>query len=233
MLFNNTAGAHPQHRHYDWSFGDNNTHNSTTFEPSVSHVYASPGTYFVKLITTGVVNGLPVQDSITRIINVRPAPVANFSTDNLCLGDTVRFTDLSTAAGDTLSGWKWWFGDGKTSFVQHPGHVYLYDTAYEVQLAVTTQGGCMDTLQQEIRLNPRPEIYLWPASGLFCGETRPISFRDTIGGHSSYIWVWGDGDTTQVHPLRHTHLYSPGTYTLSLTAFNNHNCQSSQQPLSP
>lgn len=228
VVFNNSSGPIPNIVSYDWSFGDNNTHSSTTFEPSVSHVYASPGTYFVKLITTGVVNGLPVQDSITRIINVRPAPVANFSTDNLCLGDTVRFTDLSTAAGDTLSGWKWWFGDGKTSFVQHPGHVYLYDTAYEVQLAVTTQGGCMDTLQQEIRLNPRPEIYLWPASGLFCGETRPISFRDTIGGHSSYIWVWGDGDTTQGASASATHLYSPGTYTLSLTAFNNHNCQSSQ-----
>jgi PKD repeat protein len=47
----------------------------------------------------------------------------------------VSFTDLSTGTG--LSGWSWTFGDGGTSSLQHPAHLYVDPGTYDVSLTVT------------------------------------------------------------------------------------------------
>ena len=70
------------------------------------------------------------------------APVAEFSaapTSGAAPLD-VAFTDLST---DTAS-WAWDFGDGGTSNLQNPSHVYGAPGTYTVSLTATGPGG-MDT----------------------------------------------------------------------------------------
>ncbi len=66
-----------------------------------------------------------------------------------CLGyDTARFTDESNLMGSgSINSWTWAFGDGDTSTVQNPKH--LYDTAgvHRVTL-ITSAAGCADTLQR-------------------------------------------------------------------------------------
>jgi PKD repeat protein len=67
-------------------------------------------------------------------------PVADFSgspTSGLAALN-VDFTDLSTGG---VSSWKWYFGDGDSSTVQHPSHTYIDTGSYDVTLTVTGPGG--------------------------------------------------------------------------------------------
>lgn len=50
----------------------------------------------------------------------------------------VTFTDLSVG---TVESWLWDFGDGQTSMIQNPTHVYSAAGAYTVALTVTGPGG--------------------------------------------------------------------------------------------
>jgi PKD repeat protein len=47
---------------------------------------------------------------------------------------TVQFTDLSTGI---IVAWSWDFGDGGTSTLQNPTHIFAQDIIYNVTLYVT------------------------------------------------------------------------------------------------
>ncbi|HNU21807.1 MAG TPA: PKD domain-containing protein [Bacteroidales bacterium] len=229
IIFNDFSSPTMSITHWLWLFGDEKYEEYYSWKPFTSHIYTEAGTYQIKLIVDGIVNGKPVQDSSMKIIKIQTAPLAQFIAQNLCLGDTVYFTDQSYTLADTINQWKWWFGDGKTSIEQNPSHLYLYDSAFDVQLAVSTIFGCSDTSIQAIHLKPKPNIALYPDGGLFCGEIHPIQFRDTIGNYSNYIWVWGDGDTLITTTPSATHVYDEGNYQMMVIVRNSYQCQIIQQ----
>jgi PKD repeat protein len=49
---------------------------------------------------------------------------------------TVTFTDES--AGPPINTWMWSFGDGLTSTIQHPTHIYTQTGLFSVSLFVTS-----------------------------------------------------------------------------------------------
>jgi len=76
---------------------------------------------------------------------------------------TVHFTDMS---GGSVVAWEWDFGDGETSALQHPTHVYTAPGAYTVSLTVrlgedwATLPGGMDTLIRGGYITVKSEVYL-------------------------------------------------------------------------
>jgi len=62
----------------------------------------------------------------------------------------VKFVDASTGAP---SAWSWAFGDGGTSSVQNPSHVYLVPGTYTVSLTATGAGGS-DTISSSVTVLP-------------------------------------------------------------------------------
>lgn len=229
IIFNDLSSPSISVTHWLWLFGDEKYEEYFTWKPYTSHVYTEPGIYEIKLIVEGIVNSMPVQDSITKIIKIMAAPVAQFTVQNLCIGDTVHLTDHSYSLTDTITQWRWWFGDGESSTDQNPNHLYLYDSAFNIQLAVSTTSGCSDTTTQAILLKPKPNIALYPDGGLFCGEIHPIQFRDTIENYSKYTWVWGDGDTLITSTPSATHVYEQGIYQMMLIVKNEYQCQTIQR----
>jgi len=111
-----------------WDFGDTKT--STAQNPS--HIYDSPGTYYVCLTATNDCGSDTTCDSITVVC---PLPSSSFGFKDLLL--TVDFTDSSTDA----TSWYWTFGDGDTSTAQHPTHTYSGSGTYEVCLFATNTCG--------------------------------------------------------------------------------------------
>jgi photosystem II stability/assembly factor-like uncharacterized protein/PKD repeat protein len=49
----------------------------------------------------------------------------------------VQFTDITSSSPST---WKWYFGDGDTSTIQNPSHIYTNDGKYTVKLVVSANG---------------------------------------------------------------------------------------------
>jgi len=85
-------------------------------------------------------------------------PVASFSSSSnqVCEGTSVNFTDLSTNLPTT---WSWNFGDNTTSTNQNPQHIYQNPGTYTVNLIVTNAQGS-DNYSLTITVNSNPSLIL-------------------------------------------------------------------------
>ncbi len=125
-----------------WDFGDGSTSNSQ----NPSHTYNSPGTYNVSLTVTNSL-GCTITKNSTNYIQVI-GPDVNFgSSDTIadCIPHTVIYKD-STSFGAPITSWTWNFGDGNSSSLQNPSHVYTNYGNYSVSLKVNDLDGCSRTL---------------------------------------------------------------------------------------
>lgn len=114
------------------------------------------GMYYCKVTPfSSAINSCPFYLSIY----VAPAPsdpTADFeyAPNPACIGQNIQFTDLSTTEdGSPLASWKWDFGDGSAnSNLQNPVHAYTASGFYDVSLFIESDGGCRDTLIQQIEI---------------------------------------------------------------------------------
>lgn len=128
---------------YSWDFGDGGS--STAVNPS--HAYVAPGTYTVAL----TVSSAGCADSETKVgyITVGGAPTADFDANPIS-GNAplnVHFTDQSSGSP---TAWSWDFGDGGSSVLQHPSHVYSEPGVYTVSLMATNSCGNDSTTQVDL-----------------------------------------------------------------------------------
>lgn len=143
---------------YDWDFGDGTT--ITTGTNTTTHIYATPGLYYVTVVGTdafgcdGEVTKLDIIEVVDCSIN---APQAGFrqSPDSICVGNTVGFTDTSLAIPDPATNWLWDFGDGNFSLTQNPSHTYNVAGTYTVILVAGNAGG-NDTAFYTMRVLDNP-----------------------------------------------------------------------------
>lgn len=141
-----------------------------------------------------------------------------------CLDFSVVFDNLSTG-GDTYS---WDFGDGTTSILENPVHLYTDTGTYYVTLIVNPGFVCADTAIGIIALyNTLTAQYDYTAG---CSGT-PVVFTDLsttteAGEIIEWEWNFADGSTsTEVSP-EHEYV-DGGTYSVILTVTTDKGCVSS------
>ncbi len=131
VRFTDNSTGHPNW--WAWDFDGDGSVDSTEQNPT--HVYTEGGTYLVTLHVGNPAGEDP--SPATRLIVISEIFEAGF-TANATMGPTpfaVQFTDIST--GDGINSWFWAFGDGATSNVQSPVHIYTTAGPYTVTLTVT------------------------------------------------------------------------------------------------
>lgn len=111
---------------YDW---DDGTSSSST-EKDQSHEYWGMGEYRVTVETTLLNGDNSSTEFLVGLVNI----YANFTV--VGTGGYYEFTDTSETNNTTIISWSWNFGDGYTSTEQNPGHRYLYEGEYIVNLTV-------------------------------------------------------------------------------------------------
>ena len=87
----------------------------------------------------------PAFDSIK--VNISAIPSATFYADTI-EGDkplNVHFFDSSSISVGNITGWEWNFGDGQTSNLQNPSHIYYFSGYYDISLRVITNAQCQDS----------------------------------------------------------------------------------------
>lgn len=195
-----------------WDFGDGNT--STQQNPSNS--YSSPGMYTVNLTVTGP-GGMDSINKTDYIQVIYYPPTSDFTAD-ITSGIaplTVNFSDLSQDSVDT---WTWNFGDGNTSNIQNPQHIYINPGLYTVSLTVAGPGGIgTNTKTDYIDVHyaaPTAGFVGSPTSGL---PPLAVTFTDlSADSVNTWSWTFGDGSTSNVQNPAHQYQNS-GTYTVGLT----------------
>jgi PKD repeat protein len=123
-----------------WDFGDGYTANV----PAPTHTYGSPGTYNVCLSLVSFVCG---DDTVCQDFVAGP-PAACLALFNIG-DDTVSSNPddhyvYNLSYGSSLS-YFWDFGDGTTSTLASPSHIYSGSGPYQLCLTVDNGSGCTET----------------------------------------------------------------------------------------
>ncbi len=154
------------------------------------------GTYFLQIdgvgegnLSTGYsdyssIGAYTISGSYAPGNNNQP-PVANFESTNEC--DKVSFTSTSINAVNT---YLWDFGDGTTSTLQNPDHVYTQNGTYTVSLTVTNDIGA-NTKENSIDI----AIASLPQS-LETTACNGASTTINVSGSNGYLWYEQPDDTT-------------------------------------
>lgn len=131
-------------------------------------------------------------------------------------GQTIQFNDRSVGS---IFGWYWSFGDGSTSGLQNPTHVYANPGVYSVTLAVLDrslqQASTTKTVSVAAGGTTAADFSFAPTLPSV-GQT--VQFTDlTQGSPTSWSWDFGDGGTsTQKNPA---HAYATAAdFQVRLTA---------------
>ncbi|RYY00358.1 MAG: PKD domain-containing protein, partial [Gammaproteobacteria bacterium] len=194
---------------YLWDFGDGNT--STQATPS--HTYPNQGNYTVSLTVT-TSTGCTETYTLSNAIVVGRVPVIDFtaSPNPVCAYGIIQFTGIANE-GDT---WQWDFGDGSGISTQSPTHQYVSPGSYNVTLTVTNNG-CPLALPKPGFVSVNPPVANFNFSN-DCVDRKRFNFSDQSTGGTSWLWDFGDGNTsTQKNP---THTFAAfGTYAVTLTTF--------------
>lgn len=69
--------------------------------------------------------------------------------DYTCVGQPMQFSDSTASFGQVVD-WNWDFGDGNSSTLQNPSHLYAADGIYNVWLKVTDASGCQDSISHAV-----------------------------------------------------------------------------------
>lgn len=198
-----------------WSGNGVTDSQNGTFDPSVAGVGLHTLVYHYTDPATGCLN------SDTLIAEVHPFPDAQFAYNPVtCVGTSETFTNNSTSG----TGYNWDFGDGFTSVIFSPDHLYVSPGFYDVRLEVVSVFGCIDSILQtiEVRVPPIADFTLAPDSA--CGPLT-VQFSDLSTGTSlTYDWNYGNGQTSSA-PAPVSQVYSAGiladtNYQIILTVSN-------------
>jgi gliding motility-associated-like protein len=202
---------------YLWDFGGGDT-TSSILNPV--HTFTNPGTYTV-MLTLNNPASCNIVDTAYQFVTVLPTINANFSHNNIACTSGVVFDDMS-AVGPIS--WLWNFGDGDTSMMQNPTHVFDSAGTYTVQLIANPSNGCKDTVSFPVTV-----------AGFVPGT---ISSNDTICEGSStqlnatggFAYSWSPASTLN-NPNVANPVASPDsttTYTVTIQNVNSINDTCSQ-----
>ena len=215
--FTNTSTGAGNMTNYYWDFGDGNYSSAT----NPSHTYAN-GAYQVCLVMSDSLSGCTSTycDSIL-VTNGQGGGGTGGGNNNPCVFNHGAYPD-STGNGaffwtnSTGSTYFWDFGDGTTSTMANPHHVYTAPGTYYYCVTVDSCPPVCDSIVVGNNggtgggnNNPcQASFYAYPDSSAQYGV---IVVNTSTGNGLTYYWDFGDGNSsTQAWP-QHTYA-QPGIY---------------------
>lgn len=220
IISNNSRNAD----RYRWVFGDGRIYETDSGLP-FNHVFNNnsdnPVTYDIKLTS---LSDFGCADSSSQNLIVFPGTTADFSFDKAgCSPLTSRFVNESSG-GDLFL---WEFGDGSSSSVKEPSHIYFNTTPdemnYFVRLTSVSQFGCVDSELDTVTVYAQPtaEFIVTPTHQLFPAATVGIT-NMTNPGSWEFSWDMADGVISdQRDPATHTYT-TWGEYNIRLNVSSEH-----------
>lgn len=197
---------------FSWSFPGGVPSVSNQVNPTVS--YAIAGTYSITLIAKNSSGA----DTFTRVnyITVKAPPAANFTYS--VNGSTVTFTNTTIG---TATSYMWNFGDGNTSTLTNPVHVYANSGTYTVVLTATNECGTSTKSKDVTIVSTTPPNAGFTANPTVGCVPQTVNFVNTTTGAVSYSWSFPGGSPSTSTDVNPSVLYdSVGVYTVTLIATN-------------
>ncbi|MCF8258828.1 MAG: choice-of-anchor L domain-containing protein, partial [Flavobacteriales bacterium] len=192
-------------------------------DDGIQNPTATPVTTTMYHLTVTSPNGCIGLDSVEVIIH--PLPEPDFSAPTVCNDAATPFTDNSTIASGSITGHDWDFGDGNTSALINPSHIYADDQTYTVTLVATSGFGCVDSVSHSVSVGPNPVAGFSMTNDC---QDKLIAFTDnsTIASGSITSWAWDFGNQQtsdqQIPPMQQ--YPAAGMYDVQLVVTSDLGC---------
>ncbi len=216
VQFTNTSTSNVAITSYSWNF-DDGSGPSTLASPS--YIYA--GGQYKPVLTVTDANGCTASYTYPGTINVGTTLNAAFSATPIpqCVNQNVVFTNLTPGTTGTTT-YSWDFGDNSNNISTARNPVYKYSDVkfYTVTLTVINQG-CTSTVTRTNYIqivDPKADFI----ADYTCLNPTTVTFTDASQGADTYLWEFGDGNTSTSPSPVHTYA-AQGTYAVKLTVTNN------------
>ena len=144
-----------------------------------------------------------------------------------CSSDEIVFNyPYSSVNGRTIQSYAWDFGNGQLSSLQSEAAIYDVEGNYSVTLTLTTEDGCVYTIEDIVPIFPRPVAAF---SSSWDELTNVVSFTNesTISSGSINLYTWDFGGSTSNLQNPDYTFPTPGYYDVTLTATSDLGCTNS------
>jgi len=204
---------------WEWDFDNyNNTVQATDQSPS--YTYTLDGGYSSWLRVT---NAAGCTAQVYKYISIvrEYVTISAQGTRAKCGPYSLSFTSTSTVP---IATYNWNFGDGGTSDLAEPTHLFSSPGSWNITLSYKTGSGCTGTVSYgSAEVNIQPKAAFTVANTTVCGNT-PVTFLVTpYPGEDNYTWDFGDGFGYTNSNSSHQYTYD-STYSVSLIVFNRGGC---------
>ena len=214
---------------WDWDFGDptSGVDNFSTLQ-NPSHNFSTVGDHLVTL-TVRNENGCASVDTST--INISMLPEIDFIVvGGTCLeGETLFYIDSTLVDVNNIQSAIWEFGDGFSSNLTQPSHIYASAGTYIITLTIVDLNGCSNNVSKEVYVDQLPDVkFDTDAPSCENNETQFTDLSSTSNFIVKWHWEFGDGSDTTIHwpdDQNVSHIYaSAGNYLTRLTITTSDSC---------
>lgn len=178
-------------------------------------------TFYKRTVFSGACS---INSNVIKIFT-EPLPVVNFSFNNSCYPDSIRFNQQVTIVRGNIASYLWQFGDGTSAQGARVSKQYVLPANYNVQLKAISSFGCTDSVSKSAVLYPKPianfsaAFVCYPSSTQFADSTIIVS-----GNITKWNWNFGDGTTSILkNPIKQ--YTNPGSYLVTLLVESDNGCK--------
>ena len=203
----------------EWEFiyGDGAEIVEGQFSDSISVLFSNPGNYILQLREFGSNNCFT---SVEMNILVNPNPLASFSSDEICIYDSVKFINTSIS-NDGIESSIWRIGDDIIDAIDL-NYTFNEVGEYLIQLSVVNTLGCSDMESLFFKLSDQPiaDFYHYPEKITTLNPMVEFVNLSTEG-----FVNWDFGDDFYSNELQPIHYYdSAAWYDVQLTLEDDNGC---------
>ncbi|MCG9879311.1 MAG: PKD domain-containing protein, partial [Bacteroidia bacterium] len=192
----------------------------TTFPYDITGL--SNGSHNVRLVASDLTG--TCKDTATATFTISSTPCIAVASFNITPAasqplSTNRFDFFNTTQHNGF-GWvvtnAWDFGDGTTNNTNTHiyGKTYASAGTYTVTLVATSSTGCSSTITQNVTVTANATASFTHTQNACINRT--VAFANTSVSASSYLWNFGDGNTSTQENPAHTYA-ADGVYNVTLT----------------
>lgn len=198
---------------YQWTISD-----SLYFGSEINKSFADTGEYE---ISHYVSTEHGCHDSIKRYVQIKLSPIVDFDYTNSCQGDFIIFnSNIEYPPYYSVINTLWDFGDGESSTIANPSHIYSSAGSYMVSFSAKLINGCENKIIKIIDVYPKPTADFTYDSACI---NKPAIFINTTANATSSIWYINNDyfNGTSVEYL----FPDTGAYEVYLFTTNEYECK--------